>query len=111
VAHRRIARYNCWRLAEQTPQPRCFCLLPTITPAGPQAGVCSLPSSLLQTLLKVQAAYVLSDPRQPDCPIVHASPEFLALTGYSREEVEGRNCRFLQVGGSSSQRTCVVHVC
>jgi hypothetical protein len=40
---------------------------------------------------------VLSDPRQPDCPIVHASPTFLDLTGYSREEVEGRNCRFLQV--------------
>jgi PAS domain S-box-containing protein len=70
-----------------------------------------LPSSLLQSLLKVQAAYVLSDPRQPDCPIVHASPDFLALTGYSREEVEGRNCRFLQVGGSPSQRVCVVHGC
>lgn len=68
-----------------------------------------MPSSLLQSLLKVQAAYVLSDPRQPDCPIVHASPNFLALTGYSREEVEGRNCRFLQVGGSPSQRVCVVH--
>jgi PAS domain-containing protein len=52
----------------------------------------------MQSLLKVQAAFVLSDPRQPDCPIVHASPEFLALTGYSKEEVEGRNCRFLQVG-------------
>lgn len=58
----------------------------------------SLPSSLLQSLLKVQAAFVLADPRLPDCPIVHASPEFLQLTGYSREEVEGRNCRFLQVG-------------
>lgn len=63
---------------------------------SPPSGCCNLPASLMQSLLKVQAAFVLSDPRQPDCPIVHASPEFLALTGYSKEEVEGRNCRFLQ---------------
>jgi len=73
--------------------------MPTLH-TGPCAQSCAvnLPSSLLQSLLKVQASFVLSDPRQPDCPIVHASPEFLQMTGYSREEVEGRNCRFLQVG-------------
>jgi PAS domain S-box-containing protein len=40
-------------------------------------------------------AAVLSDPRQPDNPIVHCNAAFLALTGYDREEVVGRNCRFL----------------
>jgi PAS domain S-box-containing protein len=40
-------------------------------------------------------AAVLSDPRQPDNPIVHCNGAFLALTGYGREEVVGRNCRFL----------------
>jgi len=39
---------------------------------------------------------VVSDPQQPDAPIVLANQAFLDLTGYSAEEVIGRNCRFLQ---------------
>ena len=39
---------------------------------------------------------VVSDPRQPDNPIVLANEAFLELTGYPAEEVIGRNCRFLQ---------------
>lgn len=39
---------------------------------------------------------VVSDPRRPDNPIVLANKAFLDLTGYSSEEVLGRNCRFLQ---------------
>lgn len=41
-------------------------------------------------------SFVLSNPRLHDCPIVLASPAFCTLTGYSREEIVGRNCRFLQ---------------
>ncbi|KFM28754.1 Phototropin-1B [Auxenochlorella protothecoides] len=40
--------------------------------------------------------FVISDPTLPDCPIVFASDDFLRLSGYSRGEVLGRNCRFLQ---------------
>uniref|UniRef100_A0A7R9XNJ7 LOV domain-containing protein n=1 Tax=Polyblepharides amylifera TaxID=1486889 RepID=A0A7R9XNJ7_9CHLO len=43
-----------------------------------------------------QVSFVLSDPTQEDCPIVLASPGFFVTTGYSQEEVLGRNCRFLQ---------------
>jgi PAS domain S-box-containing protein len=39
---------------------------------------------------------VITDPNEPDNPIVFANGAFLDLTGYSREEVHGRNCRFLQ---------------
>merc|ERR1711937_1017982 len=38
----------------------------------------------------------LCDLEQPDTPIVYASPSFCELTGYSMNEVLGRNCRFLQ---------------
>ncbi|CTQ31537.1 PAS domain-containing protein [Jannaschia rubra] len=38
----------------------------------------------------------ISDPSQEDNPIVYANPAFSELTGYSSEEVVGRNCRFLQ---------------
>ncbi|MBP1986249.1 PAS domain S-box protein [Halolamina salifodinae] len=39
---------------------------------------------------------VLTDPDQPDNPIVYANTRFLEMTGYDRAAVLGRNCRFLQ---------------
>ncbi len=39
---------------------------------------------------------IITDPRQPDNPIVFANDAFLRLSGYERAEVLGRNCRFLQ---------------
>jgi PAS domain S-box-containing protein len=38
----------------------------------------------------------LSDPDQEDNPIVYANEMFELITGYSQEEIIGRNCRFLQ---------------
>ncbi len=39
---------------------------------------------------------IITDPRQADNPIIFANDAFLRLTGYARDEVMGRNCRFLQ---------------
>jgi PAS domain S-box-containing protein len=39
---------------------------------------------------------LITDPRREDNPIIFANDAFLELTGYTREEVTGRNCRFLQ---------------
>ena len=45
-------------------------------------------------------AAVVSDPRQPDNPIVACNDAFVALTGFDREEILGRNCRFLTGPGT-----------
>lgn len=47
-------------------------------------------------LSSLQLTYVISDATKPDCPIMFASNRFLVMTGYTLEEVIGRNCRFLQ---------------
>ena len=39
---------------------------------------------------------VVSDARQPDNPVVLANQAFLDMTGYSADEIIGRNCRFMQ---------------
>ena len=39
---------------------------------------------------------VVTDPAQDDNPIVFCNVAFQQLTGYSKEEIVGRNCRFLQ---------------
>ena len=59
---------------------------------------------LATTVERIQQNFCISDPTLPDCPIVFTSDAFLELTGYTREEVLGRNCRFLQ-GPSTDQRT------
>ena len=46
--------------------------------------------------------FCLADPSIKDCPIVYASEEFYRTTRYSRDDVLGRNCRFLQ-GPKTSQ--------
>jgi PAS domain S-box-containing protein len=40
-------------------------------------------------------AAVISNPRLPDNPIVECNDAFVALSGYSREEIVGHNCRFM----------------
>lgn len=49
-------------------------------------------------------AAVISDPRLPDNPIIDCNDAFVALTGYTREEVIGRNCRFLTGPESEPER-------
>ncbi|XP_068324724.1 phototropin-2-like isoform X1 [Pyrus communis] len=51
---------------------------------------------LATTLERIEKNFVISDPRIPDCPIIFASDSFLELTEYTREEILGRTCCFLQ---------------
>jgi PAS domain S-box-containing protein len=44
----------------------------------------------------VTQGILITDPSQPENPIIYASPGFQNLTGYAVEETVGRNCRFLQ---------------
>lgn len=52
--------------------------------------------NLCKAINKSQRCFVITDPSLQDNPIVYVSDDFLTLTGYSRTEVLGRNCRFLQ---------------
>jgi len=52
--------------------------------------------NLVQNIQSSQHSFVITDPCLQDNPIVFASDAFLELTGFTREAVLGRNCRFLQ---------------
>jgi len=58
-----------------------------------------------RAIASVVSGVVITDPNQPDNPIVDVNPAFERITGYSKEEVMGRNCRFLQ--GVESQREAI----
>jgi PAS domain S-box-containing protein len=64
--------------------------------------------NFIQSVQKSQQCFVITDPSLQDNPIVYASDDFLTLTGYSREEVLGRNCRFLQ--GNETSRSKIAQI-
>ncbi|MDI3381351.1 histidine kinase famiy protein [Xenophilus aerolatus] len=47
---------------------------------------------------------LVTDPRQPDNPIVFANRAFVAMSGYAMDELLGNNCRFLQ-GPATDRQT------
>ena len=49
-----------------------------------------------RAIQSIAEGILITDPNQPDNPIIYASPSFERLTGYAEHEVIGRNCRFLQ---------------
>lgn len=51
----------------------------------------------LSTMIQTSAvAAVISNPRLADNPIIDCNDAFVQLTGYERDEIIGRNCRFLR---------------
>jgi PAS domain S-box-containing protein len=50
---------------------------------------------LIDAIAVSPIASVISDPRQPQNPIIAVNDSFCHLTGYAPDEIIGRNCRFL----------------
>ncbi|WP_374589490.1 PAS domain-containing protein [Novosphingobium sp.] len=55
-----------------------------------------------------KVAAVVSDPRQPDNPIVACNEAFMQLTGYPKEEILGRNCRVLRGDRTEPEQTAML---
>lgn len=58
------------------------------------------PGLIPQVLAKILDSCIngvtLADPDQEDMPLVYANKAFETITGYTQEEVIGKNCRLLQ---------------
>ncbi len=65
---------------------------------------------IMQRALEAEASLPISvaDATQPDMPLVYVNPTFERLTGYTRAELLGRNCRFLQ--GDLRDQPAVAHL-
>jgi PAS domain S-box-containing protein len=74
--------------------------LPTDVDSVPQPVPTVIAGALrdlqLRALAATDRAFSISDPRQPDNPLVWVNPAFTSIMGYEPSEVLGRNCRFLQ---------------
>jgi len=59
---------------------------------------------LARAVAATSEGILITDPNQPDNPIIYANPAFSRITGYEPEEIIGRNCRFLQ-GSDTDPKT------
>jgi two-component system cell cycle sensor histidine kinase/response regulator CckA len=50
----------------------------------------------------------ITDPNKPENPIVYVNEGFTRLTGYSRDEALGKNCRFLQGKDTSPETVAII---
>jgi PAS domain S-box-containing protein len=48
-------------------------------------------------------SFCITDPRQPDNPVIYINHGFTKLTGYDPDDIVGRNCRFLQGPDTSEE--------
>jgi PAS domain S-box-containing protein len=60
---------------------------------------------VLESIRHSPIATVVSDPNAPDNPLVAVNEAFLNMTGYSEDEVLGRNCRFLRGPDTENTQT------
>ena len=68
-----------------------------LNPSGqPQSSPSAYADVLFSAIDQTSLPMILTDPHQDDDPIVFTNRAFLNLTGYSADEIIGRNCRFLQ---------------
>ena len=61
------------------------------------------PEMLVNVLDASNTGIVITDNLLPDNPIIYCNPAFEQLSGYNRDEIIGRNCRFLQSQDRSQQ--------
>jgi len=83
-------------------------LRPTVQ-GGAGSGVTDRHSDIFFAAVEMtRMPMVVTDPNRPDNPIVFANHAFMRMTGYDRDEIVGRNCRFLQ--GPDTDRATVAEV-
>mmetsp|Transcript_19240 Transcript_19240/g.35465 ORF Transcript_19240/g.35465 Transcript_19240/m.35465 type:complete len:596 (+) Transcript_19240:62-1849(+) len=69
----------------------------------PNGGITPLEAGVTERLMLISVANMkcslaLADPSLYDCPLIGCSDGFEVLTGYTKAEIVGRNCRFLNQG-------------
>ncbi len=58
---------------------------------------------LIQVADHIMDGVTIADMKQPDAPLVYVNDGFCSFTGYSKNEIMGKNCRFLQGEATDKQ--------
>ncbi|HEY8095490.1 MAG TPA: PAS domain S-box protein [Methylobacter sp.] len=124
---RTIARGNIWRgeVCNRSKDGRVYWVETSIVPFLDHSGrpyqyvsirtdvthikQAELRLRLLERAMEASASGIsMADANQPDMPLIYVNPAFERITGYSRNEVLGRNCRFLH--GKETEQPGLDHI-
>lgn len=64
--------------------------------------------SLAKMIENTSVPFIVSNPRIHDNPIIMCNKAFVELTGYNKQEILGRNCRFLSGKDTNPQHTQLI---
>lgn len=90
------------------PKKGAYTPLPMPSGFGPVKTLMEPDYRLMSALSGSQQNFAIADPSLPDNPIVYVSQGFLDLTGYTLDQVLGRNCRFLQGPGTDQAAVDII---
>ncbi len=62
-----------------------------------------------RAVIATDITFSITDPRQPDNPLVWVNPSFTRVTGYEYDDAVGRNCRFLQGPATDPAAVAEIH--
>lgn len=109
------AREDLWVIGmplQDAPAPLDRRALVVFLPLRDHAGVDQVRATGLdlrhRAVVSSEVSFSISDPREPDNPLVWVNPAFEAITGYRSADVIGTNCRFLQ--GPATDREGVARI-
>nr|AML79042.1 putative LOV domain-containing protein [Petalonia fascia] len=74
----------------------------------PYKTLCDADAGLVKALQDRREMFCITDPDLYDNPIIFVSDDFVDMTGYNREEINGINCRFLQGEMTSTEDVDVI---
>ena len=82
--------------ADSTEKLALVVLLEVTPPADSHDAEQAMRALRERAIVATDLAFTITDPRQDGNPLVWVNPSFTSTTGYTAEEVLGRNCRLLQ---------------
>jgi PAS domain S-box-containing protein len=95
-------------MADDVPEKSTGAPPPRLT-NGPNHDMTDDSNSIFFAAVKTtRMPMIVTDPNQPDNPIVFANPAFMGMTGYRSDELIGTNCRLLQ--GPDTDRDTVAEI-
>ena len=68
----------------------------------------NMPEWLFRALDSASCGITVADAQDPEMPLIYVNPAFEAMTGYSKDEILGRNCRFLQGADREQSELAVI---
>jgi len=97
-----------FRLQTSPEKPRTYGPKTPVTGSGPSGVVDQHHDIFFAAVETTRMPMIVTDPHQADNPIIFVNRAFERMTGYTRDELIGTNCRFLQ--GPETDREVVTEL-